>query len=56
MTAVSRYKGGHLFNLYRKMNGLEKQIASKLAGMSESDFNKFELFKIRCNAFAEFSN
>jgi len=35
---VNRYKGGHLFQLYRPMSDLEKQIASSLGNLSEGDF------------------
>jgi len=56
MTPVARYRGGHLFSLHRDMSALEKQIASKLAGVSQDDFKKFERFRERTLAFTEYSD
>jgi proline dehydrogenase len=55
MSAVARYKAGHLFDLYEPMTKLEKQIATKIADMSESDFTKFELFKERTHSFTDYA-
>jgi hypothetical protein len=56
MTPVARYRGGHLFSLHRDMSALEKQIATKLAGVSQNDFSKFERFKERTLAFTDYAN
>lgn len=53
MTPVARYRGGHLFQIYRDMSGLEKKIATKLAEFSHEDFMKFERFKERTLAFTD---
>jgi hypothetical protein len=53
MTALARYKGGHVFHLERDMTALEKQIALKLGDLSSEDFQKFERFRERTNAFTQ---
>ena len=35
ITNMSRYMKGHLFNLYGERTPLEKQIATKLGGLTE---------------------
>lgn len=55
MSALARYKAGHLFSLYEPMTNLEKQIAMKIGDMSESDFTKFELFKERTLSFTDYA-
>lgn len=55
MTPVARYRGGHLFSLDRDMTALEKQIATKLAGVSQDDFVKFDRFKERTLAFTDYA-
>ena len=56
MTTVSRYAGGHLFNLYDPRTKLEEQIAHKLSGMTESDFKKLDLFRDRTIQLTNFAN
>ena len=56
MTTVSRYAGGHLFNLYDPRTKLEEQIAHKLSGMTESDFKKLDLFRNRTIQLTNFAN
>ena len=51
MKNVSRYMEGHLFRLDRPMTALERQLAEKLGGLTEEDFQKFESFKGRTNNF-----
>ena len=56
MKNVSRYMGGHLFRLDRPMSAIERQLAEKLGGLTEEDFQKFESFKGRTNNFTKFSH
>lgn len=56
MTPVSRYLGGHLFNLYRPMTGLEVQMAEQLGGMEQSDFEKYASFVDRTLTFTDYAN
>ena len=55
MTALARYKNGHLFSLEAPLSPLEKLIATQIAGMESSDFQKFELFKERTMSFTEYA-
>lgn len=55
MTALARYKNGHLFSLDEPLSPLETLIATEVAGMNESDFHKFELFKERTLSFTEYA-
>jgi len=55
MSALARYKNGHLFSLDAPLSSLEKLIATEIAGMDESEFHKFELFKERTLSFTEYA-
>lgn len=56
MKAISRYYGGHLFNLYRPMSSLETQLAYKLGNMTPEDIKKFELFIGRTLDLTKYAN
>lgn len=55
MSTISRYYGGHLFNLYKPMSDLEKQIAIKLGSFTDSDFKKYDSFVNRTLDFSTYS-
>lgn len=56
MTQLSLYAGGHLFSINNNLNKLEKQLASKLGGLSDAEFQKFDLFRKRIIELTDYAN
>lgn len=55
MTALARYKNGHLFHLYREQTQLERQIAVKVGQVTDADFQKYAYFKERTINFCQYA-